>query len=236
MITTVLFDLDGTLLPFGSEDFIRLYFGGLCKKLAPLGFEPKTLTKDVWSSTEAMVRNDGTRINHDVFWETFKVNNPEKPDVEPHCDDFYTHEFDGVKQCLKYAVDRRPIVERLNSAGLQLILATNPLFPRCALETRLSWAGLKGSDFSYITSYENSSFCKPNPKYYAEILEKCGKQPSECIMVGNHIEEDMLPASSVGIEVFLVPEFLENPENKDISAFRQGSLEDAERFVINGKL
>jgi FMN phosphatase YigB (HAD superfamily) len=34
MITTVLFDLDGTLLPFEQEDFIKIYFAELCKRLA----------------------------------------------------------------------------------------------------------------------------------------------------------------------------------------------------------
>ena len=38
MITTVLFDLDGTLLPFEQEDFIKIYFAELCKRLAPMGY------------------------------------------------------------------------------------------------------------------------------------------------------------------------------------------------------
>ena len=37
MITTVLFDLDGTLLPFKQDDFVKIYFSELCRKLAPMG-------------------------------------------------------------------------------------------------------------------------------------------------------------------------------------------------------
>lgn len=32
---TILFDLDGTLLPMDQEVFIKHYFGGITKKCAP---------------------------------------------------------------------------------------------------------------------------------------------------------------------------------------------------------
>ena len=44
-------------------------------------------------------------------------------------------------------------------------------------------AGLSTDDFALITTYDNSSYCKPNPKYYVEILEKFGLKPEECLMV-----------------------------------------------------
>ena len=37
-ITTILFDLDGTLLPMDQDVFINAYFGGLVKKLMPHGY------------------------------------------------------------------------------------------------------------------------------------------------------------------------------------------------------
>ena len=40
---TVLFDLDGTLLPFRQEDFVHDYFGRLVRKAMPLGFDKDTL-------------------------------------------------------------------------------------------------------------------------------------------------------------------------------------------------
>ena len=48
MITTVLFDLDGTLLPFEQDDFVKIYFSELCRKLAPMGYEPQHTVKSVW--------------------------------------------------------------------------------------------------------------------------------------------------------------------------------------------
>ena len=230
-ITTVLFDLDGTLLPFVQYEFVKLYFGGLCRKLAPLGFDPDKVVKDVWGGTGAMIKNDGSRPNAEAFWEYFKAQNPDKPDVRPLCDEFYTNEFDKVQQCLKYKPDRKPIIEELRAAGYGTVLATNPIFPYCAQLTRINWANLSESDFSYITSYENSTFSKPNPRYFTELLEKIGRSPHECVMIGNSVAEDILPAQSLGMETFLVTEFMENPENLDISEFNKGTLEQAVEFV-----
>ena len=36
MITTVLFDLDGTLLPMDQDRFVQSYIGRMAKKLAPM--------------------------------------------------------------------------------------------------------------------------------------------------------------------------------------------------------
>lgn len=216
---TVMFDLDGTLLPFVQEEFVKLYFAGLCKKLAPYGYEPDRVVKYVWKGTEAMMRNDGTRPNSEAFWEVFRAAFADKPDARAFCDEFYTKEFDAVKACLKYVPDRRPMIKELKAKGYEVVLATNPLFPKCAVATRLAWVGLSESDFAYITHYDNSTFCKPNPKYYTELLEKLKRKPEECVMIGNSVPEDILPAQSLGIKALLADEFIENPDGADVSSF-----------------
>lgn len=231
MLKTVLFDLDGTLLPFVQDDFIKLYFGGLCKKLAPLGYQPDKLVKDIWAGTKAMVKNDGSRLNRDAFWETFRAANAGLPDAECLCDEFYTGEFDAVRACLRSTPDHKPMISRLKEMGLEAVLATNPIFPECAVETRLKWVGLDEKDFSCVTSYENSTYCKPNPAYFREVLQKIGRQPEECVMIGNSAAEDIIPARGLGIAAFLATDHLENPEGIDISGFPQGTLEDAEKFI-----
>ena len=72
------------------------------------------------------------------------------------------------------------------------MLATNPLFPPTATQSRIRWAGLTPEDFEFITTYDNSSFCKPNPDYYREILGKLNLNAGECLMVGNDVGEDMI--------------------------------------------
>ena len=233
MKKTVMFDLDGTLLPFVQEDFIKLYFGGLCKKLAPLGYVPDKVVKVVCKGTGAMIKNDGSRKNSEAFWDTFHAAFPNLPDALPLCDDFYTKEFDNVKACLKRFPDHKPMIDGLKNAGFDAVLATNPIFPRTAQLTRMAWAGLSESDFSYITDYDNSSYCKPNPDYFKSILEVTGAAAEDCIMIGNSVAEDMIPAKSLGMRTFLVTEFLENPEGPDYSEFEQGTLEQAVEKLLN---
>lgn len=230
--STILFDMDGTLVPFVNEDFIKLYFKGLTKKLAPLGYEPKKTIDDIWAGTAAMIKNDGSRLNSEVFWETFRARNPEKPDAKPFCDDFYVNEFDEAKAALREARDLRPMINRLKNAGFELILSSNPVFPLSAMKTRLKWVNLDESDFLLVTNYDNSTFCKPNPKYFAEILEKTGKTPAECVVVGNSAKEDILPAKALGIAAFWVNDYPENPENADVSSFDKGSIASAEEFLL----
>lgn len=230
MITTVLTDLDGTLLPFEQGDFVKLYFGGLCKKLAPLGYQPDHTVKSVWAGTKSMITNDGRRLNSEAFWDTFNAMNPGLPDARPVCDDFYRSEFDGVKQCLKYIPDRKPLIDDLKAAGLRVVLATNPIFPLVGVSTRLGWIGLSPEDFELVTNYDNSTFCKPNPRYYEEILAKLGVKPEECVMLGNSIPEDMT-AEKLGIKVFLVNEFIEDPDGAGGSGYAQGNMEQAIDFV-----
>ena len=59
MLKTILFDLDGTLLPMVQDEFIRDYFQRLAQKVSPLGYQPKELVDTVWAGTKAMVKNNG---------------------------------------------------------------------------------------------------------------------------------------------------------------------------------
>ena len=66
MVKTIMFDLDGTLLPMDQEAFLKSYLGRMAKKMAPHGYDPDLLVKSIWKGTGAMVMNDGNaRLNSD---------------------------------------------------------------------------------------------------------------------------------------------------------------------------
>jgi len=236
LIDTILFDLDGTLCRFTQEDFINTYFKEIGKVFFKLGLDPEDSIKAVWAGTKAMVLNDGTKLNTQRFWAAFSdfmdLEDEQLKAVEEACDSFYTNEFNVVKSIVTHSEISDRLVREMASRGYRIILATNPLFPPCAVDTRLGWIGLSRNDFELITHYENSSFCKPNPSYFREILSKIGKSPEQCIMVGNNPAEDMI-AEEVGMDVFLVTDFMENEAGIDISKFRQGTLEDLEAYLYS---
>lgn len=228
MINTILFDLDGTLLPMDYDTFTKGYFKGLVGKLAPLGYDPKTLVDCVWSGTAAMVKNDGTCPNMDRFWQTFAALNPEiwDPAHMALTDSFYTNEFHAAKQFTGENPLAKPLIDALKAEGFHVVLATNPLFPKVGIESRLGWIGLTCADFDLVTTYENMHFCKPNPKYYDEILGMIGEQPENCLMVGNNTDEDCAAATAAGLKTILVTDCLINESCTPIATYKNTTFAD----------
>lgn len=230
-IKAVLFDLDGTLLPMEQKDFMDLYFKGLSTKLAPHGYDPKKLVESVWAGTVAMVKNTGEKTNEEAFWDYFdRVYEQDVKQDIPIFDDFYRNEFIEVKNGCGFNPLAGEVVSEIKKLGFRVALATNPLFPAIATENRIRWAGFTPEDFECYTTYENSHYCKPNPKYYEEVIANLGLQAEECLMVGNDVTEDMV-AETIGMKVFLLTDCLINKENKDISAYPNGSFKELLDYI-----
>ncbi len=222
MVKTVFFDLDGTLLPMDEKRFLDAYLGGIARKMAPHGYDPDLLIKSLWKGTGAMIQNDGSCCNEEIFWEVFSAScGRDARQDEPLFEEFYRNEFQDIRHVCGFEAKAKEVIFLLKQKGIQLVLATNPLFPALATHSRVRWAGLDPADFTLITTYENSSRCKPNPDYYREILDKLDVNPEECLMVGNDAQEDMI-AATLGMQVFLLTDCLLNKKELDISHYPQG--------------
>ncbi len=230
-ITTVLFDLDGTLLPMDEKYFTKLYFAAMAKKLAPYGYEADSLVKAVWAGTKAMRLNDGSEKNEKKFWSAFAsaLGEDKLKDI-PLFEEFYRTDFVAAKESCGFNPLAKKAVDYIKFKGFKVALATNPIFPSIATEQRINWAGLKPSDFELFTTYENYSHCKPNPDYYKEVCDNLGVNPVNCLMVGNDATEDTA-AEKLGMKVFLVTDCLINQNDVDISAYPNGSFDDLMKFI-----
>ncbi len=230
-ITTALFDLDGTLLPMDQEEFTKGYFELLAEKMSAYGYEKKQLVNSVWKGTAAMVNNAGDVSNEEAFWRKFAEIYGEKALSDKALfNQFYEKEFQSARDFCGCDPKAAETVRKIKQMGLRIILATNPIFPRSAVESRIRWAGLAPSDFEWITTYENSRYCKPNPKYYNEILSKMNLHPEESLMIGNDVTEDMI-ARKVGMNVFLLTDCLINKEREDINQYPRGSFEQLLNYI-----
>lgn len=231
-LKAVLFDLDGTLLPLEQDEFIKEYFVRLAQFMAKKGYDPQKLINAVRLGTDVVLKNDGAKTNEEVFWQTFsKLFGEEYKASEADFYEFYVNEFDKIKASCGYNSKAKETVEFLKSRGVRLILATNPVFPEIATKLRIGWAGLSPEDFELITTYENSTLCKPNTAYYADILNRLDLKAEECIMVGNDAKEDTA-AELIGIKVFLLTDRLLNRDNRDISKYPQGGFEALNEYLM----
>lgn len=202
----IFFDLDGTLLPMDLEEFTQTYFGLLANYL---NMDPKVLIPAIWSGTKAMISNDGTMTNEDRFWSVFsRFMGPEIRAREPEFAQFYVTDFHKAKAVTGENPLAKAVVELARKQAGTVVLATNPLFPRCGVESRLSWIGLKPEDFDYVTTYENSSFCKPTADYYLHICRTLKLDPTRCLMIGNDLREDGQGAAQIGMTVHIVTDSL----------------------------
>lgn len=231
-ITTVLFDLDGTLLPMDQEIFIKAYLGGLVKVAAPYGYEPSLLAKSIMGGTLAMFQNDGQKTNEDAFWASMATVYGDKIMTDAHIfDDYYRTDFQKVAEVCGCNPKANEAVKKVKAKGLRVALATNPLFPKIATESRARWAGLDVNDFDLITTFENYRHSKPNLEYYKDVMAELGVCPEECIMVGNDVDEDMI-VTQLGIGgVFLLTNDIINKSGTDIEQFPHGDYDDLLKFI-----
>ncbi len=208
-LDAILFDLDGTLLPMDNDTFTRGYLHLLAEAMKPLGYEERPMLSAMWQGVAAMVKNDGSEPNIEAFCRRFGslLERDAKADI-PHFDAFYRDGFRAARAFTSPTPLARRAVALARECAEQVVLATNPLFPRVAIEARLGWASLSPSDFDHITDYENSRACKPNPAYYTEILQRIGADPARTLMIGNNADEDARAALAAGTAVYLVTDCL----------------------------
>ncbi|MCC8357947.1 MAG: HAD family hydrolase [Oscillospiraceae bacterium] len=233
MLKTVLFDLDGTLLPMDQDAFVHGYFSLLAKKLAPHGYEPKALIDAIWKGTAAMVKNDGSQTNESAFWEEFcRLCGSQAMNDIPLFEEFYAVDFQQAQSFCGFQPKAAETVRRLKENGIQVALATNPIFPAIATESRIRWAGLSPEDFALYTTYENTSYCKPNPAYFTYVIRRLNADPAATLMVGNDATEDTA-AQAAGLDVFLLTDCLLNPDNRDIEAYPHGDFDALWSYIQN---
>ena len=229
-MNTILFDLDGTLLPMDTRGFTDTFYKAVTGRFSRLGVVPENLIHAIVQGTDAMIANDGFLTNEECFWNTFSRaisddGNPiSKGDLKlfkHEFENFYKKDFFVTRLNTTATPIAKECVRMLKNKGYRLVVAANPVFPEEAMIERIRWADLDENDFDLITSMENSCFSKPNLNYYRKVLQMVGVTADECMMVGNDVTEDMC-ALKLGIDVFLLDECLINKQNIDVTDFKMG--------------
>lgn len=246
----LLIDFDNTLVLFNEDHFLVSY-AKLAYPNFTKYFNESTFFQKLLRSTLHMIHNDGTMTNDEAFTYNFISDTPELTYDECYSlfNRFYEETFHQLGSIIKVVPYGRPLLRRVLNEGLQVVIATNPIFPERATQIRLSWAQLDDLDITLSTHAENMSFCKPRPEYYHAILDHINLKPEDCVMAGNDPISDM-SASTLGFKTFLVDLDQEKGRlgifSKEIGKSAKkngaslkyrvdgtGTLEELERFLFN---
>jgi FMN phosphatase YigB (HAD superfamily) len=222
---SVLFDLDGTLLGLDLERFLPHYFDELVRyasgRLQLTGFQERLV-----AGVQAMfATREGPLTNREAFRLAFYNDPSEETIVEPVFERFYEEVFPSLRSHVEVIPAAAGIVAVARRYAQKVALATNPLFPRRAVEERIRWAGLDPGDFDLITSFETSHYAKPDPRYYVEVAKELGIHPESAIMIGNDRREDGA-AKAVGMAFWLVRGPYTLDRHSPYPPDREGTLEE----------
>ncbi|WP_316607540.1 HAD family hydrolase [uncultured Ruminococcus sp.] len=228
----IMCDLDNTLLPiYTQERFAEMWLRDMSKKFAQRGLELKPALDGVSRGIRAMIFNESGKKNIDVFYEVVKeVSGYTEAQIAPILYDYYTTTFENVYDLTlpnPYAVR---IAELMRMKAQYAVIATMPVFTMEAVEARMAWVGLNPEMFDYITTAVTSSYSKPNPLYFQEILDRFRVKPDEALMIGNDVREDMQPCKALGIDTFLVTNHIIT-HDLPFDEFRRGGYADLVAFL-----
>jgi len=240
-ITTLLFDIDNTLLLFDDHEFLRNYVTSIHSYFEKEQPSLDTFMNIFLTSTNKMTNTYQSNLdNLSKFAVDFESRiGISQSDIIDRFKTFYQSDFIEVCQIMTIHPNANELLN-LASHHFHLVAATNPLFPLMANETRFSQTGLDAFPWVEITSAEDYHYAKPHIEFYEELLDRINKNPSECMIIGDDPINDMV-AGKLGIKTFLVKTdgrafadiIITDPkyENIDVPVDYIGTLEDIIRSI-----
>jgi HAD superfamily hydrolase (TIGR01549 family) len=210
MIKAVLLDLDDTLLRVDTDAFAKKYLaamGGAIIRAHP-HIQPDKFQHAVRLAIGAILENrDLSRINAELITASFVEHlGLTEAQLTEVFDRFYSDGYLALRGEIGATDGAAELVAALAQKNLQIVLATNPVFPRQATHERVRWAGFDpdGGHFKLITTLDNMHFAKPTPHYYEEILARIGVESEDAIMIGDDFKNDIVPAQAAGLATWWV--------------------------------
>lgn len=228
MTLTLLLDLDDTLLDNNIDAFLPQYLGAFSSFVADK-IPPDRFVNTLLLGTRAMVKNRRTDCTlREVFNQTFfPVVGMDRAGFEDIADQFYRQIFPTLRTHTHPRPEAVEMVQEFRRRGYRIAIATNPLFPRMAVEHRLNWAGLPVDQYPFdlVSSYENFHFAKPDTAYFAEVMAQLGWPDGPVLVVGDDLERDIAPARRLGLAAFWVGKDGLPPSGRD-GPTASGALSD----------
>lgn len=203
-VTTLLFDLDGTLLDIDLPAFMKAYHSLAGRRFVSPRELPRLTPLLAAATRKVGAYRAGTQTLDRIFLEAFSPAVKRTPiDVRGVLTAFHRAEFEQLRRFTAPRPAARPLLEKALSLGYEIVIATSPVFFLEAIRARIRWAGLEGIPFALITSAEIMRCVKPDRRYFDQTLRLLSRRAEECLMIGDDPAAD-LPAGLLGIGTWLV--------------------------------
>ncbi|SHF07563.1 Phosphoglycolate phosphatase, HAD superfamily [Marinitoga hydrogenitolerans DSM 16785] len=177
----IFLDYDGTLIKNKEEDFQKYYFYSF---LNYTNIKDKKIIDIILECTKELIKKNDRKENNLDFYMNLLAKKTGKSQEYWYNTffDFYEKEFPNLKNII---IPNKKLINKIKKSNHNFIFASNPVFPEIAINHRINFINLDLNDFIYISTMENSYFCKPNPNYFLDILKKLKIKPADCIMIGD---------------------------------------------------
>lgn len=202
-VTTVLWDLDGTLVGIKQRRFrtlMPLVAAWAFRDLMP----PWRFLRALRHSLPQIRANTSPDTNYHMMIRILAgYAGVEIAEADARMRHLAEAEFSRLRRLFYPVPEAQAAVAQLAERGIRQVVATNPLWPESTVTARLCWGGFDPDVFQHITSGETMRRSKPRLDFYRELLDVLERPAAECVMVGNDAVQDS-PAVDLGIPVFIL--------------------------------
>ncbi len=230
-LRAVLFDLDGTLIDNDMDVFMTHFLRRFASHVAHR-VPPEKFAQTWVAALQIMLNNTDKRLtNQEVFDLNFYPRiGALRDELLPAVQAFYATSHRSLQNLVRRRQGVRETIQAMIDIGLDVVIATNPIFPQVAIAQRLEWAGVADLQFTLVTSSENMHAAKPSLQYYQEILDRIQRTPRDCLMVGDDFINDIQPATRLGLYTYWVNTTTTTPPNFDPAA--RGHLHQFHKWLV----
>jgi HAD superfamily hydrolase (TIGR01549 family) len=191
IVTTVLLDAGGVILDESEHEHVRVAIAVELLATVIPGYTQPTFYSELNEAIESFC----PRILAYVFWKHLKPDRARYDELY----DLFRKRWGEARPPLKLMRGFREEVEAM-SGDFDIGIAGQygkDLLDLLEAEDLLRF-------FRYRFTQDDFSITKPDPRYLEQIAEACGIDPRQCIMVGDRVDNDIIPAKQLGMRTVLV--------------------------------
>jgi putative hydrolase of the HAD superfamily len=209
-IRAVLFDLGDTILNFGRVRTTRAFWLGARATHNFLRQQGQPVAPFLWYALRNLVRlrvkyvlSNITRRDFDSLELLQTVGVRTGVHLTPEqWEQFAWLWYEPLSRCARVEDDIRRTLGTLKSMGLKLGIVSNTFVNRTSLERHLKIISIHDFFCIQLYSYE-FHVRKPSPVLFRIATEKIGVSVENILFVGDRIDNDILPAMSLGMRAAL---------------------------------